>query len=479
MISYPCRARALVVLLAGVALLSMPPIAQASTTDPSWRLFAGPRSVDPIQLYDGARRRMMLICSGDLTANGPIVWAADLDSTYGWAPLATSGDAPPFYDGNNVPLYGGVLAPSRDRIVVWGGDSIYPSGYGTWGLSLQTLVWTRLSTSGFDFHGEASIYDPVGDRALVLCGLAYSSLGGVDGQNTVYQFPLSGAADWSEVAVAGTPPTGRGFMAAIFDAKRDRVLIHYSLVMETAQPRATQTASHHSAFKRAAMAARVFTAAWTDVQEVTDARGRSQGVMPPSGLPQKRRSSRFTLQEIPCASELPPEGQRVSNLDYRREEPIRATEFRSKPRVHLCSALDCLEQVLAPEFNPARSNRDPRTRPDQPPGSFERLPLIGGFGARPFHQIREPTRQTDGARRVSRNRNEILGRNLRQPPHVGKKVEDHLRRAANYRLSHDLHVITSRVPWPPRAGQRLAVRRAGGPTRRRGRALKDKDSHTA
>ena len=87
-------------------------------------------------------------------------------------------------------------------------------------------------------------------------------------------------------------------------------------------------------------------------------------------------SSRLTLNEIPCASELTPEDQRVSYFDYRREESIRATESRSKPRDYLCSALDCLEHVLAPEFNPARPNVDPRTGPDQPPRSVERLPLI-------------------------------------------------------------------------------------------------------
>jgi hypothetical protein len=206
-------------LIAGVARP-----APGGPLDPTWRLYAVPRDVAPIALYDAGHRRMLMIGMNDATDGGTVVWSADLDSAQNWAPLYTSGAFPVLYDGNPIVPSGGIVDPLRNRVLVWGSDFTYGVS-GTWSLDLDSYVWTKLGTSVPGGKGSGVVYDPIGDRVLVLGGIIPSQLGMPTLLNGVRQLSLAGDPTWSDLSPAGPLPTGRAYVSAIYDARRNRVVM--------------------------------------------------------------------------------------------------------------------------------------------------------------------------------------------------------------------------------------------------------------
>ena len=216
--------RALRVTLALAALVTAPALAPAAGAVTSWRLYGLPREVEPFSLYDAGNRRILMVGAYENAEMGYVVWSADLDTTQGWAPLQTTGSPPIDSYGQQIPLEGGTVDPVRHRLVVWGATL---QANGTWALSLDTGVWSRLcdGPAAPNEVGEAVVYDPVGDRILMFGGLDYGLLGFPSGSNGVSQLNLTGTPAWSVLTVAGTRPTGRGYCAAAFDPPHNRVLI--------------------------------------------------------------------------------------------------------------------------------------------------------------------------------------------------------------------------------------------------------------
>jgi hypothetical protein len=124
-------------------------------------------------------------------------------------------------------LAGGPLAPWQRRILETAhkGDATtlsllnYRSTPGT-DAAEDDGAWTHLFTLAR--FGHTAIYDPVRDRMVVF--------GGDDGYypyftNAVSVLSLSGTPTWTELTPAGTPPSERVFSSAIYDPKRDRMLV--------------------------------------------------------------------------------------------------------------------------------------------------------------------------------------------------------------------------------------------------------------
>jgi hypothetical protein len=172
--------------------------------------------------WDPPRSRMVLIGGNNSGGAQRDVWTLD-PSTRGWSDVTPGGAAswPPARLGTFAPY-----DPPGDRLVLFGGYSGALLN-DTWALGLGGAepVWTPLAQAGPRpsprvWHGE--VYDPVRRRLLVIGGLDPS--GGY--LNDVWQLDLSSnAAQWSQVAVQGTPPAAREFQGALYDPLRDRVLV--------------------------------------------------------------------------------------------------------------------------------------------------------------------------------------------------------------------------------------------------------------
>ena len=169
-------------------------------------------------IHDPARNRMVVF-GGESVGQINDVWTLSLAATPVWTQLTPSG-TPPSGRCSHTAIYD----PARDRMVVFGGWS-YPSGYfnDVWALSLAgTPAWTQLTPSGTPpsaRYRHSAIYDPVRDRMVVFGGSSGSSL------NDAWALSLAGAPAWTQLTPAGTPPGARQAHSVIYDPLRDRMVV--------------------------------------------------------------------------------------------------------------------------------------------------------------------------------------------------------------------------------------------------------------
>lgn len=170
-----------------------------------------------VSAYDGARDRVLVFGGNDGVRRND-VWALDLSGIPAWSQLAPSGD-PPAPRENHVAM----LDPTRDRMVVFGGNTGALDGE-VWALELSgSPAWTQLSPAGASApsarYGASAIHDPPRDRWLVF--------GGFDGalKNDVWSLSLPGSTSWTEIVPAGDPPTPRVSHRAVYDPASDRMLL--------------------------------------------------------------------------------------------------------------------------------------------------------------------------------------------------------------------------------------------------------------
>lgn len=121
-----------------------------------------------------------------------------------------------------------VLDAGRDQIIVfggWDGDSKND----VWKLNLSPESWEEVLPLGAPppaRFAHTAVLDPLADRMIVF--------GGADADlenetesffNDVWSLSLGATPTWTPIVPAGTPPSVRNAMTAIFDAPRNRVLV--------------------------------------------------------------------------------------------------------------------------------------------------------------------------------------------------------------------------------------------------------------
>lgn len=189
----------------------------------------GPRH-SPQWGYDAARNRILLF--GGYGKHYPTsyvyeylndIWQLDLNGSPQWTELTPAGQAP------SGRLAGAaVFDPMRQRFVGFGGTIGAPVD--TWILNMQghgQANWQPLPTQGAGPEGGwgmTSVYDAREDRMIIFGG----SLG--DGyygsKNDVWELTLRGVPRWRHITTTGTPPLPRRSAAAIFDPKRNRMVVY-------------------------------------------------------------------------------------------------------------------------------------------------------------------------------------------------------------------------------------------------------------
>ncbi len=237
---------------------------------PAWTLLAtagsAPARSSHCGRYDAAGDRLVVFSGldGAGAARGD-VWALTLGATPTWSTLAPSGTPPSARYGASA-RYDAL----RGRALFFGGGTGAPNTNETWALSLTGApAWTLLPApnppQGRQFH--SATYDPFGDRLLVFGGSSgpvlsdtwalslaspgsagvpltstrrrgHSALldtarrrmivfGGENGTqlNDVWEFGLAPGGTWARLNPAGTPPSPRALHAAVYDDRRDRMLV--------------------------------------------------------------------------------------------------------------------------------------------------------------------------------------------------------------------------------------------------------------
>ena len=179
-------------------------------------------------IYDPVRDRMIVFGGGTNVSSFNDVWALSLAGSPVWSRLTPAGSLPAARWGHTA-----IYDPVRDRMIVFGGETNVSTFNDVWALSLAgSPVWIALDPMGsppvaLSYH--TAIYDPVRDRMIVFGGVGGGSL-----LNDVWALSLAGTPEpdeiddadvWSELAPAGSPPTARAELTAIYDPVRDRMVV--------------------------------------------------------------------------------------------------------------------------------------------------------------------------------------------------------------------------------------------------------------
>jgi hypothetical protein len=205
-------------------------IALSLEGDPVWSplsLNSGappPLSEDYFATYDVLRDR--LIVFGGRTYRGPLayVWALNLSGPMHWSALTASGEQ---LEPRSQPAV--AYDSRRNRLLVFGGrrDTSYVNE--VWAFNLEgTPTWTRLDPTGTPplgrVHAQA-IYDPDGDRLVIFGGSVLTHPRVLEGTNETWVLDLTGEPAWSELNTAATAPPAGSPGVAVYDPIERRMLL--------------------------------------------------------------------------------------------------------------------------------------------------------------------------------------------------------------------------------------------------------------
>ena len=213
---------AVTVLLAVITGTPSPVSASTATADGNWLSLPFPPASARVQhsaIYDPVRNRMVVFggSSGSTVKND--VWELSLGTPREWKQLKPTGTAPAARRGH-VAIYD----PVGDRMIVQGGMGL-SSINDVWALSLSGAVpaWTQLAPTGTPpaaRFGHSGVYDSARNRLVIHGGQS-----GIVFRNDVWALALGGSPAWTQVTPTGGPPALRSRHSAIYDTVRDRMVV--------------------------------------------------------------------------------------------------------------------------------------------------------------------------------------------------------------------------------------------------------------
>jgi hypothetical protein len=208
--------------------LAAPPSCEALTQPPTeitWtRLGPNGDEVDwPVprprhaMVYDSKRNRLVMLFDVDGR-----VWTLNLGlSPPRWEPLESTG-TPPAPRIWQAAIYD----PVGDRLIMVGGEIDFNPSDTTWVLTFSDPPrWSVLDAPGDrppPGGNAAAIYDPVRKRLLEFGGNFSSE----PMSNGLWELKLDGAPVWRRIHGAGVNPPAVGGCVFVYDAKRDRFIVH-------------------------------------------------------------------------------------------------------------------------------------------------------------------------------------------------------------------------------------------------------------
>ncbi len=168
--------------------------------------------------HDPTQDRMMIF-GGASTGLFADLWSLDASGTPQWQQLRPLGDQ--FTARSNHSI---ILDTARDRAILFGGSDGTQILSDTWVIPLDnpndafklTPLGSAPARSGHD-----AVYDPVGDRMIVVGGTS----GILGSPVSVFALQLSGTPTWSTLTPGGPQPAGRVWPSLVRDPARDRILM--------------------------------------------------------------------------------------------------------------------------------------------------------------------------------------------------------------------------------------------------------------
>lgn len=191
----------------------------------TWSVVAGSFPASPrwrrgqVAIHDRLRDRMIVFSGFSISYYPQDLWTLPLSGSSIWSEITPAGTPPPGRSGAAA-----VYDPIHDRMIVIGGYDGSSNLSDVWALSLAgTPTWTELSPTGTAPSprlGHTAVYDWRRDRVVLFGGF------GPYHRNDVWVLDLTGPVpEWSELTPAGTPPAGRTEHSAIFDDVMDRLIV--------------------------------------------------------------------------------------------------------------------------------------------------------------------------------------------------------------------------------------------------------------
>jgi hypothetical protein len=168
-----------------------------------------PARSDMAAVLDPTRDRVLVVGGHLASGASPGVWALDLSGGMSWSAVACSGTEPV-----DPRAYSATYDPLRDRVLVLGGGRIRALDLGS-GPSWQLLSATATPTG----TGYRTVYDPVRDRLV-----AFGHPLDVAELRNVWALPLSGALVWSQIVPSNRMDDLEGAVA-IYDPDGDRLVV--------------------------------------------------------------------------------------------------------------------------------------------------------------------------------------------------------------------------------------------------------------
>jgi hypothetical protein len=223
----PIRDRIVVFGGFGLGLISNETWELTLSGSPAWNRLVTPTSpparANHVAIYDPVRDRMVVF--GGTTTGSVVlgdVWALSLSGPPEWTALSPGGTGP--VRSTSAAIYD----PARDRMIVFGGWNGAGVQGDSWSLDFApSPAWSTIIAGGGapgPRQGASAIYDPVGDRMILLGGL--SSAYPPYPMNQVWSLDLgSGGPTWSLHTTAGTTPTARFGQSAVYDPLGIRIVM--------------------------------------------------------------------------------------------------------------------------------------------------------------------------------------------------------------------------------------------------------------
>lgn len=171
----------------------------------------------PTCAYD-PRRDAFVVYGGYDGSEVDSIWVLPLNTADGWQRPAVAGTRPSARFATQS-----VVDPVRDRLVVFGGSDHFSQSFGDVStLSLADFTWSAVTTQGAPppaRFGGLAVYDPRRDRMIVFGGQIGSTY-----LNDVWALSLADFT-WTPIVPSGTAPAGRIRPWGAYDPVRDRLMI--------------------------------------------------------------------------------------------------------------------------------------------------------------------------------------------------------------------------------------------------------------
>ena len=176
---------------------------------------------DCAAIYDPVRRRIILFGGkDDNDFNVDETWAFDPASTT-WEKLETKGAKPPASEDHTA-----IYDPIGYRMILYGGENGATTNK-LWSLDLKTLTWRNMTSSDVPRReSHSAVYDSRGKRMVIFGGLDRASYD----LHEIWAMDLDPKSPtfekWQNLTVQEGRPPGRIDHAALYDPKRNRMVIN-------------------------------------------------------------------------------------------------------------------------------------------------------------------------------------------------------------------------------------------------------------